>query len=247
MSGNWFLKRDSQGPERGRLFCLPHAGAGAAAYLGWSGELGHGVSLWAVQLPGREARLGEPALASLPLLVDTLLPLLAPHCGLPYALYGHSMGAFVAFELAQALALAGVSAPRLLVVSGARAPHLPPLQPLLCEMADDALLAEVQRRYGSAVEPEMQGLMRLMLPTLRADLAAVERRTLCDNRTLSMPLLALGGSDDAHVPLHEARQWGRYCVEGFEFKAFPGGHFFPSTARALFLPWLARRLQQHLL
>lgn len=245
MRDRWLL-RGAQQAAGLRLFCLPHAGGGAAGYLSWAGSLGCDVMVCPIQLPGRENRLAEAPIADMSAIATAIVAAIGHGLADPFAIYGHSMGAHVAFELARELRRRDWPAPRCLIVSGARAPHLPPTRPLLCELADDELLATVGVRYGSPVEPEMMALMRLMLPTLRADLGLVERHVHATEPPLTLPLVALAGADDHSVPLPDARQWGRHTSEAFEFKTFPGGHFFPSTGRATFLAHLGALLAPHL-
>lgn len=248
MRNPWILRRPATTAGRLRLVCLPHAGSGAAAYLGWASSLGPDIEVLAVQLPGRETRLAEPPVARMatlvPLLADALADTLHRGDTRPYVLYGHSMGALVAFDLSCEFRRRGLALPQRLVLTGARAPHLPPWQPLLHTQPDEPLLQEVGRRYGG-FDPEMMDLVRLMLPTLRADLALVETRERPAVAPLPLPVAAWAGADDAFVPQADASQWGRHTAAEFEFKVFPGGHFFPSTARELFLPQLARVLAPH--
>lgn len=247
MCNPWILRRPGAVEGRLRMLCLPHAGSGAAAYLGWAAGLDPAIELIPVQLPGRESRLGEPAMTSMAALVPVLADALGDFLhgdrdARPYVLYGHSMGAFVAFELALEFRRRRLPLPAQLLVTGARAPHLPPLQPILHTLPDTELLQEVSRRYAGSFEPEMMDLVQLMLPTLRADLALVETRRPEAEPPLPLPLAAWAGANDDFVPLAEARQWGRHTAGEFEFKVFSGGHFFPSTGRDSFLAQLARLL-----
>jgi medium-chain acyl-[acyl-carrier-protein] hydrolase len=250
MRNPWILRPRNTAQGRLRLVCLPHAGSGAGAYLGWAGGLSPDIELVAVQLPGRESRLAEPAPTAMADLIAALADALSdPLCGAddrPYVVYGHSMGAFIAFDLVREFRRRGQRLPCAMVLSGARAPHLPPHLPLLHLMPDALLLQEVSRRYGSNFDPEMMDLVRLMLPTLRADLSLVETRLHRDEPPLPLPISAWSGADDAFVQPGEAGQWGRHTAADFEFKVFPGGHFFPSTAPQAFLPQLDRALARHL-
>lgn len=239
----WLLRRPETQPQSLNLLCLPHAGSGAAWYLGWAPALAdRQVAVLPVQLPGREGRLGEPPLADMAALIDAMLPAVATACRAPYALFGHSAGGRVAYHLAQRLLAAGLPAPACLIVSASRAPHLPPNDPMLHTLGDDELLADIERRYGRRLEPELQELMRLTLPTLRADLRVVETDAAQPRAPLPVPILALAGRDDAGVPVPEVRAWERYTTESFELKVFPGGHFFPMDARDDVLGCIARSL-----
>ena len=228
-----------------RLLCLPHAGSGAAWYGSWAPHFGASVEIVPLQPPGRESRLDEAPFADMDALIAALAPAVAPMCAGRVAVYGPSLGAQVAFELVRWLRDAGHALPVCLIVSGARAPHLPATHPLLHEMDDDELLATIERRYGTRFEPDMTDLVRLTMPTLRADLRVVETRSFRASMPLPVPLLTLAGSSDGSVPLAEARQWEHHTSEGFEFKLFPGGHFFPMTQRDAVLTCIARTLAQH--
>ena len=204
--------------------------------------LGAEVDVMPVQPPGRETRMQETPHRDMASLIDAMWPAIAPWCNAPYAVYGHSMGAHVAYALVRRLHHLGCALPLMLIVSGARAPHLPARQPLLCELDDDALLAAIELRYGARFEPEVRELLLMTLPTLRADLSVVETQDARPPTPLPVPLLMLAGASDASVPLSDARQWERHTSEHFELKLFSGGHFFPNTQRDAVVHCVARAL-----
>ncbi|MBQ1765140.1 MAG: thioesterase [Aquincola sp.] len=238
----WLLRVPPPSPGALRLFCLPHAGSGAAAYAGWASALGPQIELMPVQPPGRETRLQEPPHADMACLVQAMVQAIGPWCRGPYAVFGHSMGAHVAHALVLRLQAEGHELPQLLIASGARAPHLPARRPLLCEMPDAQLAAAIEERYGARFEPELRELLLMTLPTLRADLRVVETREPMALAPLAVPLLVLAGASDASVPLPDARAWEGHTTEHFELKVFPGGHFFPTTQREAVLSCLRRAL-----
>lgn len=241
----WVLRATDASPTRMRILCLPHAGSGAASFAAWAERLGHGIDIVPLQPPGREGRLNEAPFTDMDSLVASLFAAAAPLCEGRYAVFGHSMGAHVAFELVCRLRDEGRELPSCLIVSGARAPHLPATRPLLFELGDEDLLNAIEIRYGARFEPEMREIVRLSMPTLRADLRVIETRPLRPTPPLPVPLLALAGASDASVPLADARQWQRHTSDDFEFKVIPGGHFFPSTQREMLLACVARSLSQH--
>lgn len=241
----WVLRMPTPRSQAVRLLCLPHAGSGAAWYSAWASSLGPRVEIVPLQPPGRENRLGEAPYVDMDTLVAALASAVAPLCHGHYAVFGHSMGSHVAFELVRWLRDAGRALPVCLIVSGARAPHLPPIRPYLFEMNDDALLASIESRYGTRFEPEMRELVRLTMPTLRADLRVVETQAHRAAMPLPVPLLVVAGASDASVPIVDARQWERHTSEGFEFKLFPGGHFFPMTQRDAVLACLSRAIARY--
>lgn len=208
-----------------RLFCLPYAGAGAAAFAGWAKYLPPGIALCPVRLPGRETRTSEPAFEDMDELLAALQPVLAPYTKEPFALFGHSMGAGIAFELAR------ISAPQALIVSAARAPHyrgdgfIPGPDPTDEELRQ--LLPDV---------PEA------VLPTLRADTRLYRRYRYKPGPKLTVPLHAFGGDDDRQVPGEWIEAWQTETTGPFEARFFPGGHFFLHTSRVLVLQALSAAL-----
>jgi medium-chain acyl-[acyl-carrier-protein] hydrolase len=220
-----------------RLFCFHHAGAGASAFRPWIAPLGAaGVAVCAVQLPGRENRFLEPAHTRLAPLLEALLPQLEPHLRRPYALFGHSMGALVAFAAARALRAAGAPGPARLHVSGRIAPQLSDPRGRLHDLPDEDLLAELRVLGGvPAAVLDNRELMALQLPLLRADLAVNETYRHVAEAPLDVPITAFGGIDDPKVDEHELRGWARQTRAGFRLCLLPGGHFFVATALSLLL------------
>lgn len=222
-----------------RLFCLPFAGGGASAYRGW-GQALPTVELYPVRLPGREARLGEPAFAVMRDLVESLADEIAPFDDKPFALFGHSMGALVSFELARALRRRGARPPAMLFLSAHRAPHLP-LRRLPLAGMNDAEFLEALRRFGGT-PPEVfahQELLDIVLPTLRADF------TLCDGyrhvpeAPLDCPFILYAGRQDSEVSPAEVEAWGEHTTQGARLRLFPGDHFFLHSNRDLLLRAMA--------
>src|SRR5262245_44114205 len=124
LTQRWFARLEPRPSARLRLYCLPYAGSGAAVYRPWAALLPSTIDLRLVQLPGREARLREPAYTRMDALIEALAPAVASEIDRPYVLFGHSMGALVVFELARALRRLDLPSPTCLFVSGRRAPHL---------------------------------------------------------------------------------------------------------------------------
>jgi surfactin synthase thioesterase subunit len=231
-----------------RLLCIPHAGGGAAAYRLWSRELPPHIDVLIAQFPGRESRFAQPALASIDALVADVLPALLAEPGLPLAIFGHSMGALVAFELAHALQHTP-TAPLHLFVSGSRAPGLrDDGLPMLHTMTDDALVAEIERRYGgipAAVRAEPE-LMAMLLPALRADITALEGYERRDRAPLSCPITAFAGTSDPRARPFEVEAWRRETTSRFAAKAFEGDHFFIGPRRDAVLAEIAAALHDQL-
>ncbi|AUX39241.1 thioesterase [Sorangium cellulosum] len=214
-----------------RLFCFPYAGGSASAYSAWWRELPASVELCTIKLPGREARLREPPFQRLTPLVGALSAALGPWLTKPFALYGHSLGALVAFELARALRRRGAPLPRHLLVSGRRAPHLP-MGEAFHALPDPEFVAWIRRMGGTPDEvlrePE---LMELFLPVLRADVAVNEAEPFVAEAPLDCPITAFGGVVDERASPAELEAWRELTRGSFRVEMFPGGHFFLRSAQ----------------
>jgi medium-chain acyl-[acyl-carrier-protein] hydrolase len=214
----------SNSRARFRLFCLPSAGGGASVFRQWRLTQGDDLEVVAIELPGRETRIAEPLRVRVAALVDDLLDTLPTDR--PYALFGHSMGGLIAFELARAL-VTPRPAPAHLFVSSFRAPHLPRRGPLKHLLSHEALVDEMRRMGGTPAElldnPEA---LALLLPVLRADLTIVETYEFADGPPLSCSVTAFGGMSDDDVSAAELEPWGGYTRERFRLDILPGDHFY---------------------
>nr|SCO70311.1 Type II thioesterase [Streptomyces argillaceus] len=228
------------GGESGRLqlVCFPHAGGAASAYLGLTRALAPDIDVVAVQYPGRQERRLEPALTSLTHLARAVAEELARVPQRPYAFFGHSMGAVVAYETARVLAEFDLVTPRRLILSGRGAPSLKPRASDRLE-GDAALIAEIRRLGGTGSrvldDPE---LLEMVLPTLRADYGALSRYRWLPGPPLDVPLTVMVGTADPVVPVDDARGWLAHSTRPGELLTFDGGHFYldtrlPSVAEAL--------------
>lgn len=218
---------------RWRLFVFPHAGAGASAYrLG--AYLPDTVEVATVQLPGRENRFVEPALTSLDEAVAALAPLVADHTELPYAFFGHSMGALIAFETARRLRALGTRLPQRLFLSGMRAPGLPDRDPRHT-LPDDELLVTAE---FDGVDAELR---ELLLPLLRADLTLCETYTHRAEAPLPCPITVLAGSADDSVEETELAEWRAHTCADFELHLFPDApHLYVRGAEQLLAETITR-------
>lgn len=242
---SWIQAQAGAQPPRMRLFCLPHAGGGASFFRSWQAQMPPGVQVCRIQPPGREGRIGEPAYRQMAVLVAELAAQMRPWLDQPFALFGHSMGSVVAYELACALQRMART-PVQLWVSACRAPHIADIQPIHHLPRAEFLAALAARGGTPASVLENQDFMALMEPVLRADLELIERWHRSTWQPLPCPITALAATDDGVTPLDAVQAWRPYTNAGFELHRFSGGHFYLSDP-ALSVPALVgRTLAQHL-
>jgi medium-chain acyl-[acyl-carrier-protein] hydrolase len=227
------------------LFAFPHAGAGTAAFHRWNDGLPGAYSTCPVRLPGRESRSTEAPHREMSTLVDALGKAIEPHTRAPFAFFGHSMGAGVAFELARWLRRRGLPGPLALCVSGARAPQFRRNWAPGPEPSDEEMLADLRKREGMPPEvlddPE---LMRLLLPPLKADTSLYRKWSYTEEDPLPCPIRAYGGDSDPHVTREHLEAWREQTCGSFEVRMFPGGHFYLRARRAEFLEALGGDLDE---
>lgn len=227
-----------------RLFCFPYAGGGASVFREWAGALPADVELVAVQLPGREGRLGEPPFKALPPLVAALAEALAPALDRPYACFGHSMGAWLSYELTRLRRRQQQTLPLRLFVSACRAPDLPDRSPPIYHLPDAAFLAELRRLGGipDAVFAQRE-LMQLLMPLLRADMEVCDRYEHRPESPLAVPISVFGGADDEDVSTEELRHWQAHTTAPCTVRLFPGNHFYLQSARPALLAAITAELE----
>lgn len=227
-----------------RLFCFPYAGGSAATFRRWSKALPPTVEVCPVLLPGREARLGEAAFSNVAPLLEALVPALVPHLDKPFVLFGHSMGALVAFELARKLRRESKPLPEHLFVSAREAPDFALTQPPLSHLPDDDFIHALSRfngsEQGALQHPE---LMKLMLPSLRADFALHEQYQYLEEPALECPITAFGGLQDTATEADGLNAWRAFTSGSFTRRMFPGDHFFINSP-SFFLTAFSQELQR---
>jgi len=223
----WFPSRPAAPDARVQLFCLPHAGGGASAYREWGPRLVPEIEVVAVQLPGRETRFSEPAASSAGQIVEQLVEPVLARANKPFALFGHSMGALLSFELCHALSLRG-HPPLHLFVSSFSSPHLQPHGDRIAHtLPDDEMAERVSALQGIPPEvlaaPEM---LKVVLPVLRADLTVCETYDYLVRPPLQVPITALTGRDDPTVSIERVAAWSALSSGPVAFHQMPGDHFY---------------------
>jgi surfactin synthase thioesterase subunit len=219
---------------RVRLLCIPFAGAGLSAFGKWSSLLPESIEPFAVQLPGREDRLRSAPFRTWQPMMDSLITAAAGLPPLPTVLFGHSLGAVIALELARYLHTSQPGRLRHLCLSGRPWPGDPGITRVTPDsLDDDQLLAALDRAYGSGSSslshPEIRAVM---LPALRADLALLNSHVYRPGVTLSCPITVYGGDGDPGTTPASLDAWRRETSGPFRLVMLPGDHFFVDSRRA---------------
>jgi surfactin synthase thioesterase subunit len=222
---------ESPGAPR-QLFCFAHAGGGPAFFRPWRAALAPEIAVRRVLLPGRERRLEEPPFRHITELVGPLCAALEPYLDQSYALFGHSMGAVVAFEVARWFSRSSRPHPGCLIVSGRRAPGLASSPRRLSELPDEEFVAEVGRLGG--IPPEVLSepeLLKMVLPALRADFELAETYQPLPGGPLDCPVVAYLGTDDPEVDYAGVLRWREVTTGEFAIRVFRGDHFYLKEGR----------------
>jgi surfactin synthase thioesterase subunit len=238
----WFRRYAPAPGARVRLVCLPHAGGSASFYRPLARALGPAVDVAAVQYPGRQDRRRERCVNDIGVLADEVFAALRSWADRPIALFGHSMGAILGFELARRAEASGEVELVRLFASGRRAPSRRRDENVRL-LDDDGLIAELRKLSGT--DSRVLGdeeIMRLALPAIRADYEAVETYRYADGPKLRCPVTVLNGDADPKVTLDEAREWRAHTEAEMDFRVFPGGHFFLTDHQAAITALIAEQL-----
>lgn len=213
----------------------------------WAAELPT-AEVCAIQLPGRDARRREPAFTRLQPLVEQLVDGLEPCLDLPFAFFGYSLGALVAFEAARRLRRQKSRSPLHLLVAARAAPQWPNQDIDLHPLPDNVLVEEVRSRYDGIPTQILQepDLLKMFLPLLRADLAVMETYQHQREEPLACPISAFGGLDDRMVNQESLEAWREQTARPFALQMLPGNHFFLNTARSPLLQSIQEQLGPHL-
>lgn len=233
--------RDYGGDTRQRLVCFPYAGGVAKYFRAYARSLSTCARILAVQYPGRQERLHEPAIDDLDELTRLVADALLPLADRPLTFFGHSMGAALAFEVARKFEAKGIVLNGLFV-SGRRAPSRHRNE-RTHRLPDTMLLGSVRQLAGvNAQLPGFDSFARKALPLIRADYRAAENYRYVPGPPLSCPVVALTGDADPLAGVEDVAVWGEHTTGPFELKVFGGGHFFLDEHRVAVAEALATHL-----
>ena len=231
-----------------RLFCLPYAGGSASVFRTWAAAFAPSIAVCPVQWPGRGTRWREPPVDDLAALVAATASGLDGYVDIPFAVFGHSLGALVGFELTRYWRQRGAALPVALFVSGCNAAHCPSTSPPIATLPDTELFERLRALGGITPEVlDQPELIAFYLPVVRADLAAAETYGYRAEPPLSCPITAFAGTRDPEADRDSVRSWHEHTRGLFTLCELPGDHFFiHSAARdltAIIAAQLTARLQ----
>jgi surfactin synthase thioesterase subunit len=232
---NRIVSLESRDAGRCALFCFHHAGGGGAVFRSWQRLFGPWIEVVPVVLPGRAGSVSRPPITDFTLAVERICAEIEPLTVGPYALFGHSLGAALAFEVACKLERSATRAPSCIIVSGRGAPHVQnaDAEPPSSTLPDSELVAKLSRFGGTPREiidsPEM---LKLLLPIIRADFRLAESYSWDGRSMTTRPLLVLGGMGDRFAGAAELERWRELTSGPATIRMFEGGHFFIATQAA---------------
>lgn len=241
----WFTKMSPAFKEGVRLICIPNAGGGPAMFRTWTGELPERVGVFAALLPGQGSRLREIPPTETGVLAADLCAGIEPFLNEPYALFGYSMGALIAFEMTRLLRTQGKPLPVHLFVAARRAPQIPDAGSPLHALPEADFVNGVQSRYGGIPEVIRKDaeLMTVFTPVLRANFTMIESYKYHEEEPLDIPLNAFGGTRDKTTNEKELSAWRQQSKRSFSYQLFDGDHFFIQQHQSAVLDTIKRSLK----
>ena len=227
-----------------RLYCVPHAGGGVSAFRSWQASLPSIVEVQAIQLPGRENRLMEAPLSDAFEIAKLIADTIEPELDRTYAVFGHSMGALISFELLRELQSRGAREAGHFFASAFRAPQLKNPDPVFHDLPDQEFIAELNRRYDAvpAAALESEELLELILPGVRADTTVCDAYEYKQGEPLNCPITALGGESDGIVKPELLKPWIEQTSSYFDLELFAGDHFYLQPGEKALLELVSRKL-----
>lgn len=255
-SNPWIAYRDKSAKPKARLFCFPYGGGGASMYCDWQKEFAETIEICPIQLPGRENRLAEKPIANLDELINLLIENLEPEWDVPFAFFGHSMGALIGFEMARALRKRGLPQPFHLFCSAFPDPRTPTrnLDNLLQELqatnftlsdfasaeaisnltdAQLAALSKVFSKSGIADYGDYlldRDIISVLLPVFVGDMSIVKSYRYYDEAPLDLPITVFLSKRDTWVAYEDHLNWADHTQRKCEFREFDGEHLFIKEA-----------------
>ena len=222
----WLVTVNQLPNPRLRLFCFPYSGGAAHIFSKWPQRLPHDIEVVAIQPPGRSSRFTEPLLSNIQPMVEGAFDAIRTKLDRPFALFGHSVGGAVAFEICRKMEAEGLF-PEVLIPSGRNAPHVKMKKKQL-HLLSEAEFTEEIKTFNGTPEAVLENpeLMELMIPILKADFTISETYVYQAGPKLQTPIRAIGGQTDTHVKSEGIEGWQQYTRGLFQSNIVEGDHFF---------------------
>jgi medium-chain acyl-[acyl-carrier-protein] hydrolase len=228
-----------------RLFCFPYSGANATIYSSWADSLPGSIEICAIQYPGHGNRIGDRLRYHVDDLIESILPDVTTRLDIPYAFFGHSLGALVGYEISKKLPTQGSLVH--VFVSAHRAPQIPDPNPTLHNLDDLTFLDRIVKLGGMEKELiQSKELVEIILPILKADFTICENYQFQDKYILDCPVSVFGGLEDLYISRNDLLAWKELTSRAFSLRMFPGDHFFIRKSQYYILQVIARELNQFL-
>lgn len=229
-----------------RLFCFPYAGGGASIFHSWADQLPSNIETTGIQMPGLESRIMEPPIETISVAVEMLLPEIYSRKDKPFVLFGHSLGAFISFELTRKLRERYGLQPLHMFVAGIRAPQILNRNSPIYDLPEVEFLKELQLRYNGLPKEILENpdILQLVLPGLRASLKMYECYKYTEGDPLDCAITAFGGSEDKAASREDLEAWRHQTNRSFSLQMIPGSHFFINSEQVYFLLALSSELKR---
>jgi medium-chain acyl-[acyl-carrier-protein] hydrolase len=247
IAGNrrWFISFKPNKQARLRLFCFPYAGGSPLIYRKWHEALPANVELYAAQLPGRGNRMSESPFTRVTALVDAMAEDITLFLDKPFAIFGHSMGALLSFELACRLRKDAGIEPAHLFISGHQSPQSVRKDGRTYNLPEPEFIDELRRLNGTPKEVlENPELMKLMIPLLRADFEVCQTYEYSSKNPLRCSITAFGGLQDEEVTPQLLDGWRNHTNSSFLLRMLPGDHFFLHSSESILLQIISQELHR---
>lgn len=244
-SNQWITGTKINPQARMHLFCFPYAGGSAAVFHSWSNYVPSLIEVCPVQFPGRGSRIREKPFVRMEPLVQAVIENIFSLIDKPFAIFGHSVGALIGFEVARELRRRSLQLPFHLFVSGCEAPTTTSTSPFTYDLPEPEFMAELRRLNGTPREilenPEM---MNLLIPLLRADFELVQNYDYTPDLPLPFPITAFGGLQDTEVIIENIEEWSQQTTRKLSLHMLAGDHFFLNENREQILRVICKQMLQ---
>ncbi len=228
------------------LYCLPFAGGSSNSFRPWTSILPPTVELRAVELPGHGSRLNEALEHNIQMLIEPMAQALSENSDRPFAIFGHSMGALLGYELTLKLQHNFKKNPVHVFLSGHGAPHLPERDEPIHQLPKSEFVSKIRQYNGTPHEVlENDELMELMVPILRADFEVCETYQPACLDKITAPLTVMGGINDSGAPRADLEAWADFTTQTFNVRMFPGDHFYLLQHKMTLLQAILQDINKH--